>query len=401
MESCVYLDNAATSWPKPPEVARAMADFLDRGAGNPGRGGHRLARLAQEPVDEVRTQLARMIHAPCADRVVMTHGCTDSVNMAIHGVIRGLLRRTPCRTPAVVTSCAEHNAVLRTLHCYAKSDVIDLTVIDVDAEGAVDAEEFLAACTERTALACLTHASNVLGTLQPVREVGHGLRERAPDALLLVDAAQTVGHMPVDVEAEAIDLLAIAGHKGLLGPTGTGALYVGPRAFPDEACASRLFCDRRGGTGAVARGLEMPETLPDALEAGTCNAVGFAGLAAGMAHAPADRHEREHRAVARLLEGLREIEGVTLYGRPTAEDRLPTVLFNLKGRLARDVGALMDHEYNICVRGGTHCAPLLHQHLGLGEAGGVRVSPGWATTEEDIERCLEAVRAVALTPVVS
>jgi len=398
MDPCVYLDNAATSWPKPAEVALAMTEFLARGAGNPGRGGHSLARRAQEPVDRVRRSLARLISAPCSERVVMTHGCTDSVNMAIHGVIRGLLRRTPCRTPRVVTSCAEHNAVLRTLHCYETSGVIDLAIIGVDAEGAVDAEAFLAACDERTALACLTHASNVLGTIQPVGVVGRGLRERAPDALLLVDAAQTVGHIGVDVEAEGIDLLAIAGHKGLLGPTGTGALYVGPRAFPEDAHAPRLFCDRRGGTGAVARGLEMPDTLPDALEAGTCNAVGFAGLAAGMEHAPADRHEREHRALVRLLEGLRAIEGVTLYGRRTAEARTPAILFNIDGRAARDVGAQMDAEHNVCVRGGTHCAPLLHARLGLGEAGGVRVSPGWATTDEDIDRCLEAVRAVSLAP---
>lgn len=391
----IYLDNAATSWPKPPEMIRAMTDFIQHHAGNPGRGGHRLAREAAATVERARTALSSLINAPCPKRVVLTHGCTDSVNLAVHGVVRGALRQcrqngTATRPHAVMTTI-EHNAVLRTLGCYAKEGVIDATVIPCDGQGRVDPEEFATAVNDRTVIACLSHASNALGTIQDIGGAVRRVRLRNPETLVLADAAQTVGHLAVDVRALDIDLLAIAGHKGLRGPTGTGALYVSPRAYPDDCARSRVFCERRGGTGAIAPGLEMPTELPDALEAGTCNAVGFAGLLGAMDTGVGLHHDHEMALTARLLDGLRSIGGITLYGLPGVEGRTPVVLFNMQGVAARDLAAGLDAEEDIAVRGGVHCAPLVHETLGTAPAGAVRASPGPTTSPAQIDRFLAVI----------
>ncbi len=395
----LYLDNAATSWPKPPAVIQAMADFLAHHAGNPGRGGHRLAREAAATVERARSGLAGLINAPCPKRVVLTHGCTDSVNLAIHGVIRGAMRHGNGAKPHAVMTTIEHNAVLRTLSCYAKDGLIDTTLVPCDMQGRIDPDAFASSVTDRTILACLSHASNALGTIQDVGEVVRRVRARNPDTLVLVDAAQTVGHIPVDVQALDIDLLSIAGHKGLRGPTGTGALYVSPRAFPDECSKSRVFCERRGGTGAVAPGLEMPTELPDALEAGTANAVGFAGLLGAMDARDPQTNQREHdheiALTARLLDGLGSIRHVTVYGLPCTRQRTPVVLFNLKGMPARELAAGLDAEEDIAVRGGVHCAPLVHETIGTAPQGAVRASPGPTTTFEQIDRFLRAIDRAA------
>ncbi len=396
-EGHIYLDNAATSWPKPPEVMWAMANFLEHHAGNPGRGGHRLAREAAATVEKARVRLASTINAPSPKRVVLTHGCTDSVNLAIHGVIRGAMRQKLDTKPHAVMTTIEHNAVLRTLSCYAKDGVIDTTLIRSDAQGRVDPEEFANAVTERTVIACLSHASNALGTIQDVGAAIRKVRARHPDTLILVDAAQTVGHLPLDVQAMDIDLLAIAGHKGLRGPTGTGGLYVSDRAYPDDCSRSRVFCERRGGTGAVAPGLEMPTELPDALEAGTSNAVGFAGLLGAMEAKHQDHHDHEMALTARLLDGLASIRGVTRYGLPGVDGRTPVVLFNLKGIPARELAAGLDAEEDIAVRGGVHCAPLVHESIGTAPSGAVRASPGPTTTFEQIDRFLRVIDRVAST----
>lgn len=397
-EGPIYLDNAATSWPKPPAVARAMCDFLDRQAGNPGRGGHRLAREAAAVVERARARLANLINAPCPKRVVLTHGCTDSVNLAIHGVVRSAMRRGEARPHAVMTTI-EHNAVLRTLSCYAKDGLIDATLVRCDSQGRVDPEEFAASVCERTVLACLSHASNALGTVQDVGAAVRKVRERNPETLVLVDAAQTVGHLPVDVRALDVDLLAIAGHKGLRGPTGTGALYVSERAYPDECARSRVFCERRGGTGAVAPGLDMPTELPDALEAGTSNAVGFAGLLAAIEARDPETARREHEheiaMTARIIAGLSAMPNATVYGLPGVEGRTPVVLFNLDGIPARELAAGLDAEADIAVRGGVHCAPLVHESIGTAPAGAVRASPGPTTTAEQIDRFLQTLQQAA------
>ncbi len=389
----VYLDNAATSWPKQPVVAATMAQFLAERAGNPGRGGHALARAAAESVEEARLALAGLVNAPRPERVVLTHGCTDSINLAVRGRVEQLCRCPSDEPPHVVTTVVEHNAVSRTLHGYAKADLIGLTFVGCDEQGWVDPDEYADACNERTVLACLSHASNAIGTIQSVQEVGERVRERSPDALFLVDAAQTLGHIDVDVQRLDIDLLAIAGHKGLGGPTGTGALYVGPRAFTD-AGESKLFCTRSGGTGMMAPGLEMPTDLPDALEAGTENAVGYAGLVAAINSIDPRGHEREMDLAMDAIERLSRIEGVCVHGRTSREGRTSVVLFSIEGVPAREVGRLLDAEHDVAVRGGTHCAPLLHQAIGTGEEGAVRASPGPMSTPQDIDRLIESVRVI-------
>jgi cysteine desulfurase family protein len=397
MSECfLYLDNAATSWPKTPCVGEAMVDFLDTKAGNPGRGGHKLSRAAGDVVEEARFKIARLINAPSPSRVVLTHGCTDALNLAIHGVIRAS-QRAGCDGPIrVVTSVVEHNAVLRTLHCYASDNKIELVFVDCDKQGRVDPSDVAKACSDCTALVCLTHASNAVGTIQPIKESITAVRKVSPDALVLVDCAQTLGHFPVDVQEMGIDLLAMAGHKGLGGPTGTGALYLSCKAFPDNCTTEqpRVFCERRGGTGSKAPGLEMPTNLPDALEAGTANAVGFAGLNAAMDSMSPENHQHEMKLTAQILDGLSSIDRVTIYGTPGVEGRTPVVLFNVDSIPARSIADILDRKYSIATRAGSHCAPLAHHALGNGEDGGVRVSPGPMTTSDDINRFLEAIRTI-------
>ena len=398
-EGLIYLDNAATSWPKPPAVIEAMTEFLARHAGNPGRGGHRLAREAAATVEQARTTLATLINAPCPKRVVLTHGCTDSINLAVHGVIRGAMRQQNGVRPHAVMTTIEHNAVLRTLSCYAKDGLIDTTLIHCDRQGRIDPAEFAAAVNNGTVLACVSHASNALGTVQDVGAIVRAVRGRNPETLVLVDAAQTVGHLGVDVRDLDIDLLAIAGHKGLRGPTGTGALYVSERAYPDECARSRVFCERRGGTGAIAPGLEMPTELPDALEAGTSNAVGFAGLLGALRARDPLTHRREHEhemaLTQRLIDGIAAVPGTTLYGLPDTQDRTPVVLFNLEGVPARELAAGFDAEEDIAVRGGVHCAPLVHETIGTAPLGAVRASPGPTTTTDQIDHFLRTLDRVA------
>lgn len=398
----IYLDNAATSWPKHPSVGAAMASFLETSAGNPGRGGHALARAAADTVEHARYKLMSMINAPTAARVVLTHGCTDALNLAIHGVVNAALRQG-CEKPVrVVTTALEHNAVLRTLHCLEHDGVVDVMIVQPDAMGRTSPESIAAACTECTALVCVTHASNALGTIQPVKSIIEHVRRTSTDALVLVDAAQTLGHIPIDVQDWGIDLLAVAGHKGLGGPTGTGALYISERAYAD-ACTqdtARLFCMRRGGTGSVAPGLEMPTNLPDALEAGTSNAVGFAGLVAAMDTLSDDAHAHEMALTERLLEGLGSIPGVEIYGRPEIGGRTPVVLFNVRDQHPRDVATRLDKEFGIAVRGGVHCAPLAHSSIGTGTDGGVRVSPGRMTMHDEIRAFIDATASIASDPAV-
>ncbi len=396
----VYLDNAATSWPKPPEVGEAMSAFLRDSAGNPGRGGHELARAASRVVDEARATLARLVNAKAEKRVVLTHGCTDALNMAIHGIMRSaMIASCGSSKPRVVCSCLEHNAVLRTLHCYATGGLIELDVITCGSDGLIDPDEYLRHCDERTILACLTHASNVVGTIQETGRVGKGLRERSPHALFLLDVAQTLGHMPIDAEAGYADLVAIAGHKGLRGPTGTGGLYVGERAYPDDPDAPRLFCERRGGTGMKGVGLDMPTELPDALEAGTANAVGFAGMLAAVEAKCETEHHTERALTARLLDGLHAARGVRVYGLPTVEGRTAVVLFTIDGVHPREAADRLDREFHIAVRGGVHCAPLAHHAIGTGEEGAIRASVGPCNTGDDVDALLEAVAVIAGSPV--
>jgi cysteine desulfurase family protein len=385
----IYLDHAATSFPKPPGVAEAMVHHLARRAVNPGRAGYDAARLAAADLDRLRARCDRLFNNPAAapDRCVFTANATDALNLAIGGVCRD--------GDHVVTTAIEHNSVLRPLHALQRQGRLTWTVVPCDAAGRVDPDAFAAALRADTALAVLGHASNVCGAVQPVAALTAACRDRGVPVLL--DAAQTAGTLPVDMAALGVDLVAFTGHKGLLGPTGTGGLVVGPGV--DVAST------RWGGTGVRSAEADHPQHYPHRLEAGTLNGVGLAGLAAALdwLDSPVGdgvlAHER--RLADRFLAACRETVGVTVVGmgggRPDAlgPERLAVVSLTVAGQDPERVGAFLDVDHGLAVRTGLHCAPLIHQAPGTHPAGAVRFSFGPFNTEAHVDAAAAALAAVA------
>jgi cysteine desulfurase/selenocysteine lyase len=379
----IYLDNAATSWPKPPAVGQAMTGFLQTSAGNPGRSGHRLSLAAGRAVYEVREALAEFFGLADPLRLVFTANATEAINL----VVRGLLRPGD----HVVTSSIEHNAVMRPLRALEREGV-QLTVVPCAPDGALNPADVEAALRPDTRLVILNHASNVTGTILPVAEVGAIVRRHK--VLLLVDAAQTTGVLPIDVAAMNIGLLAFTGHKGLLGPTGTGGLLLGEWVEVDD-----LLPLVRGGTGSRSEHEEQPDFLPDKYESGTPNAVGLAGLSAGLAYVQErglDAIRAHEMALTRhLIAGLRTIPGVALYGPGDPARQVAAVSFTLAGWRVSDVGFRLDEDFGVLCRPGLHCAPAAHRTIGTFPEGTVRFAPGPFTTPEEIEAALEAVGRLA------
>lgn len=376
----IYFDNAATSWPKPAGVAEAMVHFLDEVGANPGRSGHRLAVEAARIVYSAREAVAELFNAADPLRVVFGANVTEALNLALWGLLRP--------GDHVITSSMEHNSVMRPLRALEQQGV-EVTVVQCSSEGSLDPADVEAAIKPNTALVVLNHASNVVGTLLPVAEVGriaqgHGL-------LLLVDAAQTAGAYPIDVVADAIDLLAFTGHKSLYGPMGTGGLVIGERL--DPACLRPL---KRGGTGSRSEWEEQPDFLPDMCESGTLNAVGLAGLKAGVRWVLEQGVEaiRAHEvALARqMIDGLRDIPGVMVYGGQDAVRQTAAISFNVRGMEPSEVGLRLDEECGIMCRVGLHCAPAAHRTLGTFPIGTVRFGLGAFSTSEEVEAGMDAVR---------
>jgi len=376
----IYLDNAATSFPKPEGVYAALDHFARHSLANPGRAGHKMALAAEHTLDDARHRLNRFFNGRSPDRWVFTLNGTDALNMALKGVLND--------GDHVVTTDLEHNSVSRPLVALAEAGRITLTRVPADGGGTVDPAAIEAAFTPRTRLVAVTHASNVLGTIQPVETIGRLVRGR--DALFLVDAAQTAGVVPLDVQAACIDLLAFPGHKSLLGPTGTGALYVGPRAH--------LRPWREGGTGGDSSTPTQPKELPYYLEGGTPNVLGIAGLLAGLNFVEergvdaVRRHEVE--LCDRLRAALGELPGFQVFGHDDPTRRVGTVSFRCEMLPAGDLGAILDQSFDIAVRPGLHCSPYIHKSLGSYPDGLVRVSPGPFNTVADIDRLIEALREV-------
>lgn len=395
-QQLIYLDHAATSWPKADGVARAMAEAVD--AGNPGRGGHRAAREAAAVVDRTRAALAKLIGEEDPKRVAFTAGCTDSIHTAIVGAVQACERDEPGAVPEVVISGIEHNAVTRTIAALERAGRVKVVEVPVDASTVVDPARVAAACSARTRLVCVLHASNVTGTIQPIAAIGALLRERWPDALLMVDAAQTVGAVPVDVRSLGADLVAFGSHKGLRGPAGIGGLWIGERAWSDGV--RRIEPVRRGGTGTASEGDDMPDRLPLAFEPGSVNLPAIAGLGAAIsAHDPA-AISRTRALASELLESLYERLGdaLTVYAHSRGSDfahSLPTIAMNISGWDAGDVAEVLDASFGIAVRSGLHCSPRCHRAMGTMEAGGcLRVSLGSTTTEEDARGLVDALGAL-------
>jgi cysteine desulfurase family protein len=384
----IYLDNAATSWPKPPAVAEAMVHFLDHVGANPGRSGHRLSVEAGRIVYDAREAVAELVHAPDPLRVVFGANATEALNLALEGYLRP--------GDHVLTSSMEHNSVMRPLRALAagKGDTaIVVSVVSCSPEGFLDPADLEAALRPETAMIVLNHASNVCGSLLPVREAGALARRHG--CLLLVDAAQTAGATPIDVEANQIDLLAFSGHKALYGPMGTGGLIIGERVD-----LSRLTPLKRGGTGSRSEYEEQPDFLPDMCESGTANAAGLAGLAAGarwvMERGVEAIRQHEIELAQRLIEGLLDIQGVTVYGGRDARRQIATISFNIAGMEPSEAGLRLDGEYDILCRVGLHCAPAAHKTLSTFPAGTVRFGLGALNTGDEVDTAVEAVRSLAL-----
>jgi len=378
----IYLDNTATSWPKPPAVAEAMVRFLADIGANPGRSGHRRSIEAARIVYDAREALASLVDAPDPLRVIFTHNATEALNLALYGLLKPGDR--------VVTSGMEHNSVMRPLRDLEAKGVA-LTIVPCAPDGTLDPADLDAAVTPGTRMIVLTHASNVTGTLLPVAQAGAIARRR--DALLLVDAAQTAGVYPIDVEADAIDLLAVTGHKALYGPTGTGALVIGERID-----ARRMEPLRRGGTGSRSEHQVQPDTLPDRFESGSLNAVGIAGLLGALTWIRERRvlaiREHELGLLGRLLAGLERLPGVTVFGPRELERRLATVSFAIAGHDQAAVGHRLDAEFGILCRVGLHCSPAAHRTIGTFPAGALRFGLGAFNTARDIDAALAALDAI-------
>jgi len=397
----IYLDNAATSFPKAPGVGEAAANFIANDAANPGRAGHRMAVAAEEMLDRVRLKLARLVNAPTHERMVFTLNGTDALNIAIKGVINECVTSNG-QKPHVVTTVLEHNSVSRPLQAMFEAGKIDLTRIVCDDHGVIDPADVKAALTPATKLIVATHASNVIGTIQDAAAVGAIAREA--DVLFCLDAAQTIGVVPIDVQAMNVDLLAFPGHKSLLGPTGTGGLYVGTRVpEPSEKvdCSTgRLLPFREGGTGGDSSTPTQPALYPYYLEGGTPNTVGVAGLEAGIDFVNtkplADTLAHEQQLVQRIIDFVGNDDRYTLYGNADARSRVGTVTFNVNDMDAPDIGSILDDSFDIAIRPGLHCAPYAHRRFGTFPTGSVRVSPGAFTTDDEVASLLDALDQVAM-----
>jgi cysteine desulfurase family protein len=377
----VYLDNAATSFPKPPEVAAAIGHWLGRVGGSPGRSGHRLSTESARMVFETREAVASLLGVASSRQVVFTKNATEALNLALSGFLR--------RGDRVVTTSVEHNSVMRPLRALAAGGAIELSVVPCGPDSRLEVGKVAAALTPGTRLLVATHASNVTGVLMPLTELGALCRERG--VRFLVDAAQTAGAVPLDMAGQGIDLLAFTGHKSLLGPPGTGGLCVA-----EDLLLEPLL---RGGTGSNSEQEAQPETMPDRLEAGTQNTAGLAGLKAGVEFILRTGvgviREREEAVTGRLLDGVRRIPGVTLHGPGEPELMAPVISLNLAGLAPSEAGFLLDEGYGILCRVGLQCAPSAHRTIGTFPGGTVRLSPGFFTTEEDVEAALAAIRALA------
>ncbi|MEQ9096855.1 MAG: aminotransferase class V-fold PLP-dependent enzyme [Phycisphaerales bacterium] len=390
----LYLDNAATSFPKAPGVYEAMARYGAEIGASPGRGGYREARQGAAVLGECRRLIARLINAEDPDRVIFTLNTTDALNLAIKGLVFQRLRTDADARIHVVTTAMDHNSVLRPLNALRAMlpGLFRWTRVPVDARGIVDPEAIEAALTDETALVAVVHASNATGAIQPIADIG--ARCRARGVPFLVDAAQSVGHLPVDVRRDAVDLLAFPGHKGLLGPLGTGGLHIGP------GMEEKLDTLREGGTGSRSERDTQPTEMPDRYEPGSHNTVGIAGLIAGVRFVLDRRIDsiRTHEValIERFIAGLDEIPGVRLVGPRDPADRVAVFSLIFEGVEPDEAAAMLEREHGLLVRAGLHCAPGAHESMGTTPLGGtVRVSFGPFTRPADVERALAGIAQVA------
>ncbi|MBI5563085.1 MAG: aminotransferase class V-fold PLP-dependent enzyme [Deltaproteobacteria bacterium] len=376
MSPAIYLDNAATSFPKPGAVHERVADVLKRVSGNPGRASHRMAVEASRVIFRSREALSRVIGCPDSSRVAFTKNATEAINIGLKGMLRP--------GDHAVTTSFEHNSVVKTLAHLASLGVA-ATKVRPDRTGLINPRDIGSAIKKETRLVCVTHASNVFGAIEPIAEIG-AVCKRAGVALM-VDAAQTAGAVPINVEDMDVDILAGAGHKSLFGPQGTGFIYV--------KNGIELPPIIHGGTGEIDNVLEMPERL----ESGTMNTPGVGGLGAGcefiLGMGVDEIRAHEEALVSELMDGLAAIKGISVIGPLEAAKRVCLAAFNIKGVTPSEAGRRLDEEFGIMVRTGAHCAPEAHTEALTYPDGAIRVSPGYFSTPAEIEEFLRAAAALS------
>ncbi len=366
----IYLDNAATTFPKPPEVINEVTNLIENFGGNPGRGGHRISRMCAEKVYSCRENLSKLINNDNPERIVFTKNTTEALNLAIKGCLK--------EGDEVIISSMEHNSVLRSVISLEKLGV-SAKIARADSKGYVSAECIKSLITPKTKLVCVVHSSNVVGTVNPIDEICKMAREKG--VYTLVDCAQSGGIIPI--ECKYLDMAAFAGHKGLFGPFGTGALYIREGIELDPL----LY----GGTGSMSESATMPSHLPDRFEAGTLNAAGIAGLNEGIKFVMREGvYEKETLLTKRLVENLSVIKGVKVLGIPHAG----AVGVLLSKHDPVDISSRLDSEYDIAVRSGLHCSPLAHRTLGTITSGLLRFSPSFFNTIEEIDYASGALNKV-------
>ena len=383
----IYLDNAATSFPKPPQVLAAMQDYAARLGVGAGRGTYSEASEAGETLAACRRDIAGLINAPDPRHIIFTLNCTDSLNIALRGMI------DPFDPGHVICSELDHNSVLRPIHAMAEQWKLKFTITPIDPQSSMlNPQEVRRALRPDTRFVVLTHASNVTGAIQPLREIAAICREAGVP--LIVDAAQSLGHVPIDVQADSIDVLAAPGHKGLLGPLGTGILYIRP------GLEGHIRPLREGGTGTRSGEPYQPADMPDRFESGTHNALGVAGLLAGVRWLRKRGIEQiadEERSLTQMfLEGLREMAAVRVYGPPVNAKRVGVVSLRGNGYDPHELSAALENGFGILTRSGIHCAPLLHRALGSFAHGGTtRFSFGPFVTREMVHQAIAAMSSLA------
>ena len=372
----IYLDNAATSFPKPKGMLYSINECIRDYCGNPGRSGHWMSMKTGEMIYQVRNAIGRMFHINDCSRILFTSNTTEALNLGIKGTLK--------HGDHAITTSMEHNSVLRPLKAMEEIGVTT-TIIKCNPDGTLNLEALKREIKENTKLIVVTHASNVTGTILPIKEIGSLAKRMRIN--FMVDGAQSAGCLPIDVEEMNIAMLAVPGHKGLLGPMGTGFLYV------REDINLRPL--REGGTGTNSKDMTHPLEFPEGYEAGTVNAPGIAGLGYSVKYISniGIDHIRAHEEmlIRRLDEALRNMRGVTVYGPSDCRKKTGIVLFNIKNMDCEEVCSILNSNYGIASRAGFHCAGLAHKTIGTYDCGAVRLSVGPANNMKEISRAIEAV----------
>lgn len=376
----IYLDNAATSFPKPDIVYEAIMEAMKEYGANPGRSGHKLALKAGRAIYETRDLLSKFFNIEDPMRIIFTSNATDGLNLAIKGLLKS--------GDHVITTSMEHNSVLRPLKALEKTDV-ETSIIQCDETGSIDIKDIEANIKNNTKLIITTHASNVTGTIFPVKEIGKLARKHG--VVYMLDAAQTAGVYDIDVVDMNIDILAFPGHKSLLGPQGTGGVYIKE--------GIEITQMKEGGTGSKSDSLMQPDIYPDKFESGTPNMPGIVGLGAGIKYI-LDKginniRDHEKKLTKAFIYGLKEIEDVKIYGPKDVEKQAPVISINIGKEDSSEVSYILDQVFNIAARPGLHCAPLAHKTIGCYEQGCIRFSVGPFNTIKDIEAVIEAVKNIS------